>query len=523
MTVVDTKNNLLINRLVKKHFSLNEKSQKLFTQRLLYERPIAKEYAAILKDSKDLRARFDINEDVLEHFDASWGDFKNNFTSYVHSRNIAYSNYFKNKIVINKNEKKILKDIVDFYKEQTKSWLSGKGDFPEDIIEISFSNTQTFIRKMREMVINKIINWYKSSGIDDTNIDFTIRFNKEYTAFDDMFFDLFYNRNFQNISFFLRNYESSYRCVITLADVYSTEKEKDFFLKEMERYIHEISEERIRNRFSSIVEKKPFSSKQLELVFTLNYADWFMASTGDSWTSCISLYSTYDECFWTGLPTLIGDKSRAMVYITEKNGPKKEFYGIKVDKFHVRTWMQLWRSIPTNLDDKINYKNTQTFFSLTKSYPVLINKLETILEKFIPIKSRDTFYGEDVPFQKCVSRYYTENLWFERNCEGNETYSNIYLDEGNFKLAKKNKGKYFPGEYGYYKLISGRYCPRYERNSFNGIQEARNFLGSGISFAEIIDDNSTVSNEYERFLEGYNRNYEEDEDYYDDDYDEDAM
>ena len=101
----------------------------------------------------------------------------------------------------------------------------------------------------------------------------------------------------------------------------------------------EVLTEYIEDRITTFLEKVSkfkLGKKKLEIVLTANFADWFLCSTGESWNSCLSLESDYDGCFWSGLPGLIVDKNRFMIYITD--GSKKTYQGIQVDKFMQRSW-----------------------------------------------------------------------------------------------------------------------------------------------------------------------------------------
>ncbi len=79
--------------------------------------------------------------------------------------------------------------------------------------------------------------------------------------------------------------------------------------------------------------KKP-TDKNFELVFSCNFADYMMSSTKQSWTSC---YDLEKGGYWYGVPGLIGDKDRAIMYITD--GRKKNFMGIEVDNMISRSWV----------------------------------------------------------------------------------------------------------------------------------------------------------------------------------------
>jgi hypothetical protein len=505
MKTVDVKNNLIINKLVKKHFSLTEKSQNLFTHRLLYERDIPKEYADVLKGSSDLRTRFDLNDEFMESFDNSWGLFSNIFQNYVYERNITYKDYSRNKVVVNKNEKKIVKDIVDFYYNLFEDWLYDRKDisiFNEFVSVYGYYFFEDFKHSIKSFIYKE--KGFKPSFASASSIVTAVEFVKAFLGKKDL------------SGLKVDNYTEE---GVSLEEALSKEDKENLF-SFLKKNLFDYIDKETRRKFESIVQKKPFANKKLQLVISLNYADWFMASTGDSWSSCISLYSTYDECYWTGLPTLIGDKSRAMVYITEKDGEKKNFAGIKVDKFLARTWMQIFRTVPPReTDGERNYRNSKTFFATIRSYPIELGNMNKVLENFMTIPSITTALYDYERDYKIVSKYYAENLWFKENSRGKETFTTIYLDEGVYKIAKKNKAKYFPGEYGYYKFRNGGQAFRYERTPGSDfIEHADDFLSSGISFAEIIDERSTLLNEIERYFDGYHR--DEEDDYYDEEHDE---
>jgi hypothetical protein len=78
-------------------------------------------------------------------------------------------------------------------------------------------------------------------------------------------------------------------------------------------------------------------SNGMEVVLSLNFADWFLCSTAEDWSSCLNLESNFHGAYWSGLPGLVTDKNRLMIYVTE--GKKKDFLGIKIDSFLSRSWM----------------------------------------------------------------------------------------------------------------------------------------------------------------------------------------
>ena len=105
------------------------------------------------------------------------------------------------------------------------------------------------------------------------------------------------------------------------------------------------------------------SKGDFELVISYNFADWFLVSSSETWSSCLNLDSDCEACYWSGLPGLIGDKSRSLMYLTQ--GKKKEYQNIIVDKMNSRSWLLLdkndmiWpiRHYPQEILTGINLKN----------------------------------------------------------------------------------------------------------------------------------------------------------------------
>ena len=125
------------------------------------------------------------------------------------------------------------------------------------------------------------------------------------------------------------------------------------FEKDIPEYTAELEKRIIMNLDKVGVYKLP--SNGMEIVLSLNFADWFLCSTAEDWSSCLNLNSNFHGAYWSGLPGLVTDKNRLMVYITEKR--KKDFLGIKVDSFISRSWMML---------DTANVFNLLRFFPSEK-------------------------------------------------------------------------------------------------------------------------------------------------------------
>lgn len=77
--------------------------------------------------------------------------------------------------------------------------------------------------------------------------------------------------------------------------------------------------------------------KKFELILSLNFADILLASTAQSnFSSCFDLDN---GAYWYGVPGLIGDPNRAILYLTD--GSTKDWMGITVPKAIWRTWVIL--------------------------------------------------------------------------------------------------------------------------------------------------------------------------------------
>ena len=84
------------------------------------------------------------------------------------------------------------------------------------------------------------------------------------------------------------------------------------------------------------ISQKCLPKSDIYLVLSCNFADWFLCSTAESWKSCLNMESEFHGAYWTGVPGLIGDKNRCLLYITDSN--KKTYQGISVDKIIARSW-----------------------------------------------------------------------------------------------------------------------------------------------------------------------------------------
>lgn len=191
--------------------------------------------------------------------------------------------------------------------------------------------------------------------------------------------------------------------------------------------------------FKRITEKigtMKLPDKKLEVVVSFNFADWFMCSTSEEWSSCLNLESDYDACFWSGLPGLITDPNRMLIYITD--GKTKNYKGITVERMITRTWGLL------GIDDVV-YPN--------RHYP------QTMMED----KAFSTMFPFDVAritlddFRDFEGKYSTTD--FITNTYNESIF--IYQDYTYFKIVGYDplKVKQVSGGSGYHKIVFGENSP----------------------------------------------------------------
>lgn len=349
----DLKNCDIIKKLVGKHFSLYNESFNRFSRSL--ENPyMVNPIKEIFKDSDDYRVSFDIDKVYLESYDDAWAEFKKLFPSFVNDYGLSYPDFLNNKVTKNKNKIKLKKAIFSYYFNENE--MTNTDEFVRNF------DDKRFLNRVAASVYHK--SWEVS--IEDS-----------------------YNRRFIR---------------------FISEKEgTDFFKKQLEKNIMETLE--------YIGTMKVSSKQDLKVVLSRNFADWFMASTAeDSWSSCLSLESDYENAYWTGLPGTIVDPNRILIYITD--GKKKSFNGIEVDRFIQRSWV-----VVDGIGDFHNLK----WYDSKKINNKVIKKVTGI-----PLRLNS---GEEF-----MSMESFEPLWFE-----NDTSCFIYHDNSSFSVSHGDNEVYIEG------------------------------------------------------------------------------
>ena len=386
------KNKFKIFELVRDHFSFTDESLNLFKYRLFYEPVIAPEYASIVKDCPDLRKKVKIDPLMYEDIDEGWIYFKQLFKHFVNETGITYSDFRANKIKIEKNDVKIKKAIENYYLEHPSFVLKD--------LNVYCAGAVLVAKKTKKGYCLTTTRPYENNHCGGCEEKCLVKYREEKE----------------------RNVEITF----------VTEEAKEIIRAIVTRKMDEVGYRKL-------------PAKEMYLVFSLNFADWFLCSTAEKWSSCISLESSYERVFWSGLPNLIGDKNRALIYIT--TGEQKEYNGIKVDKIIERSWVTLIRS-------KTGEKKNKTFMMFVREYPGRMG-LKSFADKIFNINLTDYEYDGEY-----IGRYYFEMLWMKVN-ETTELFNSIYFDNFNVKVAHKNLASFFkPGTFGRYVRGGGNtvYC-----------------------------------------------------------------
>lgn len=180
------------------------------------------------------------------------------------------------------------------------------------------------------------------------------------------------------------------------------------FSKAVELFIDRINE----LRFSK--------TRRIEIVLSLNKADWILSTTAESWRTCLSLESPSFASYWIGLAGAVVDKNMALLYVT--NGEKKRYLGNEMDKVLSRSWVLLDRNSRINV---------------VKFYPSPLIDLKN-LNKFFPVELKNV--GADF-----VSKHRIKPLMFENGFTNyifqDKTNPYDYNKDG-FLLVGGEKGLY---------------------------------------------------------------------------------
>lgn len=496
MTKRDKMNDILIKDLIKKRFSLDKKSQALFNHRI-HTKDLAPEFAKVLENSKDYRARITLDDKYKMNLDEGWKVFKNTFSSFVSKFNVTYSDYLAGTVLLNKQKIKIKKAICAY----EEKYILNDSKYPsKETIDVLMGALRVNYNIGKEYYLNIAgINPEKSSEYS------LIKSSQEKNVF--FFIE---NKNIDKI----RDLPKDESDAFDFKTLSSFTFDNDFIKKFYKDHFKKIISDKITEKLEKVGAVAFPKNKKLELVMSCNFADTLMASTGESWGSCINLESHYDECFWAGLPGLIADKSRCIFYITD--GKKKRFYTnkeettfIETDRFLSRSWAVIMRSLVKNNTKNKQFPKGITYLNIVKDYPNNFG-IKSIIKESGIIKDITVFDSGDggydfIQSKKLRSKYLSEALYFrEKNDRFN--IANIYNDNLSLRFAKKGKAeKAEVGTYYYYRHGRGRDCLALKKDvSFdsNGVPKVKKvpfFSRYSVRIDHTYDDNVFIDGEKKRY------------------------
>jgi len=188
----------------------------------------------------------------------------------------------------------------------------------------------------------------------------------------------------------------------------------------------------ITEKFEIIGAKSLPKNKQLEIVFSINFADWFLCSTSENWTSCLNLDSHSPSSHYQGLPGLLGDPNRMMVYITD--GSVKAYDNIRSEKMFSRAWVLL---------DK------DSIFNIIKFYPLELLGPKDLDEIAHDIGFKFKFMGEDFVSKNSITPVYFS---YPRN-DKLKFSSFIFQDKTTFKQIKDKFHLVWSPSNSYYTIV----------------------------------------------------------------------
>lgn len=370
-----------IESLVEKHFNLTKESMEVFKKHL-YKPDFAEEYKRIY-DEPDGRLFVEIDPLQFEDDDENWETFKNTFSSFIEKENITYENYLSGK----KDGKKITTLFFSSIIENLSSFT--------ELIHFILEEDSDLFRSFHRSYFMKNSDFIQDHGVEKIG-------EKEG-------------------KFFIKSSKKTFL--------------KKFNPKEIVCVLKDLKSE-----ISSLLNKNFFGVKRSSnslVCFSVNFSDWLLASTGEEWSSCISLDSSCG--YWQGLAGLVGDKNRVLIYITNKK--EKEAYGIKSYKMIERSWGFLYKDFNGNKYFGTNkkYPNKEDSFDM-KGFPTILPKEVTIIED---LESNESSLTSLYEFPTIFHNYF-ENDHRDRaeSIDGGLFYSSsIYEDFHDKTINKFDKNK----------------------------------------------------------------------------------
>lgn len=140
-----------INELVSNHFSLDEESQKKFSETILLGTAADEDITNKLDENFRIERNLSLSD--LEGLDISWKLFKYHFGEYCFDTQITYSEFLLNNKVNQKNTSKLSKDVKRYYTENDTAYFLRNNDFDLQA-QLETINNYRLPRKKLKMVLS---------------------------------------------------------------------------------------------------------------------------------------------------------------------------------------------------------------------------------------------------------------------------------------------------------------------------------------------------------------------------------
>ena len=329
-----------VEKLVRDKFELTDESNELFSK-LLFNPEDAIEFEKIASQP-DRRLFVEADSAIYEEEDPTWRSFRAFFPKLFEKNKISYKDYISGKV----GDKKIITILVEYI-------IQEQSGFIEMLNLLNIKDSGTF---------RKVIYKYFPKNCEKI---------LEYTAIK-----------------YLSDGEKI--CVKVGKKTFK----KNFNTKEVANVIKGIKAE-----FSNIVNTSFFGIRKTSstcICFSLNYADWLLASTKENWSSCIGLEN--DNGYWRGLSGLVGDKNRLLVFMTNKE--EKNFRGIKSYRMLERCWVFLYKDF---MEKK--------YISSNRLYPK--KQMPLNLEPHMELFSNGVIYKRDLEEATYTSLYTFPTIFYK--------------------------------------------------------------------------------------------------------------
>lgn len=384
---IEEENKKKIIEIVNKYFYLTDKSKEDFAY-FLQNQEHADAYK-LVAEQEDKRLFFDFPQENQEAFDESWKNFERNFDWFIRKHNLNYKNYIDNKT--NENVK-LSKAMFDDLAVKNK-----------DCLDIIFRRFLT----SRGIYNGKLL---KAIIVDKDTEGYCV--NKVY--FDDNLKIVFYCDKPNGKKTYLRKviHQKTWKDALKTIGLQSI-----------------ITSILNSNYLGNRVKK----NDNLKVCFSLNYADWFLCSTNNSWSSCLSMENSLG--YWAGLAGLVCDRNRIMIFVTDMK--EKEYMGVKSYNMIKRLWAFTCMDTAGKGDCILCngvYPNKEKCFDLT-------------IFNVFP-KEYNIFYSKYDKDCTLIGKYFMPIIWHEGK-KGKKFASSVYEDSFEKHFTNdKNFIYYKTGEYG---------------------------------------------------------------------------